>query len=146
MQYEAETFEVGEPLMLIFIGRTYPQHRDNPYDAVRCAWIVNRDRLDGYKLVLAHVNGEVIGAYRPTEWLPATVANFPGLPGHSDTPERWGFNGAEAEPEVWRRYVGKRVPEQYRLRGAANPVRYCHPPAHPENPDSDEGGGAPGLN
>ena len=126
-QYAAEPFEVGEHLMLIFIGGIYPHHRNDPYDAVRCAWKVNRSRVDGYKLVLAHVNGKVVGAYRPTEWLPATLKNFPSLAAHPDMPERWGFVGEPAKTEVWSRYVGKRVPEQYRQRGARNPVRYCEP-------------------
>ena len=39
-------------------------------------------------------------------------------------PERIGFVGVEAEPEVLKRYVGKRVPAKHRKRGAQNSARY----------------------
>lgn len=35
------------------------------YDAVRCPWKINRDRVERYKLVLAHVSGLVVGSFRP---------------------------------------------------------------------------------
>ena len=79
-QYAAEEFEVNEPLMLIFIGTYYQRDSiSGIYDAVRCAWRVNRGRIDQYKLVLAHMRGLVVGAFRPEEWLPATRGHFLGL-------------------------------------------------------------------
>ena len=134
-EYAAEPFVIGERLMLIFIGTYF--HSSNVsgvYDAVRCAWPVNRDRAEKYKLVLAHMGGLVRGAYRPTgKWLPATPENFPGLVKEGDfinpltnMPTRWGFIGETAD-DVWDQYVGKSVPERYRKRGARAPFRYCHP-------------------
>ena len=127
-QYAAEPFEVKESLILIYIGRTINLH-DDPYNAVRCAWKINGNKANSYKLVLAHANGKVVGAYRPTaQWIPATQKDFPGLIGEdfinpaTGNPTRWGFAGDRAE-DVWNQYVGKRVPDEY--KGAQNPVRYC---------------------
>ena len=122
-EYTAEPFTVGEKLILISIGRRYKTH--DVYEAVRGCWKINKDRAKYYKLVLAHYRGLVRGAYRPSEWLPGTKEHFPLET--SDAPDRLGFKGEEAEPEVRNKYVGKRVPDEYRTKGAANPIRYCEP-------------------
>ena len=128
-QYAAEEFHVKEPLMLIFVGRDL-RHWGDHYESVRCAWKVNVERAQRYRLVLAHANGLVVGAYRPSKWLPATQENFPNRLGEdfinpkTSRPTRWGFIGESAKPDVWSLYVGKRVPEQY--RGKQNPVQYCN--------------------
>ena len=124
-EYAGEEFEVKEPLLLISIGVFY-YRRDNPYDAVRFAWRLNRRRLDNLKLVLASLRGVIVGAYRPTKWLAATRENFPDL-ADGDMDGYLGFVGKDAEQEVWDYYVRKRVPERYRKPGARNPRRYCHP-------------------
>ena len=122
-------FHVGEPLLLLHVARSC-DGPDSLYDAVRFAWRLNVERARD-RLVLAHGGAaggggfgpyEVVGAFRPRRWLPATPANFPELP--EPLPGRWGFIGAEAE--CWAAYVGQLVPERY--RGGANPVRYCEPP------------------
>lgn len=129
-QYAAEEFVVRESLLLIFIGR-YLNDTGDPYESVRCHWRLNVDRARD-RLVLAQANGLVVGAYRPSQWMPATRENFPGRVADEDfvspstgKPTRWGFRGERAESEVWSLYVGKRVPEQY--RGSQNPVQYCDP-------------------
>ena len=119
----AEPFEVREPLILVSIGQTYRDGAD-VYELARFAWKVTAERARRYDLVLAQSGGIVRGAFRPDEWLAATSENFPG---RGDEPGRWGFVGRDAEPEVAGYYIGKRVPERYRPRGAANPVRYCDP-------------------
>ena len=75
-----------------------------------------------YGMVLAHAYGLVVGAYRPSKWMPTTRDTFP-LRLDEDVPTRCGFTGESAETKVWNLYVGKRVPGQY--RGSQNPVRYC---------------------
>ena len=122
-EFEAEEFVVGERLMCICINNGFYVH--SPYDAVRTAWRVNVDRAHRYNLVLAHVRGLVVGAFRPTQpWIPATKENFPGLLG-DDLPGKRGFVGEDAEEEIWTYYVGKRVPAA--KKGAANPVRFFDP-------------------
>ncbi len=124
-EYSAEEFEVKEPLLLISIGLEYYQRR-TVYDAVRCAWKIDTKRA-GQRLVLAVLRGLVVGAYRPSKWLPATLKNFPEIERLPDESDRMGFVGNDAEDVVWQQYVRKRVPECYRPRRAQNPIRYCDP-------------------
>ena len=124
-EYSAQEFEVKEPLLLISIGREYYQRR-SVYDAVRFAWKIDPERAE-QRLVLATLRGLVVGVYRPSKWLPATMENFPDIETHRDRPERWGFEGQEAEEAVQRYYMSKRAPQRYRPRGAQNPIRYCDP-------------------
>ena len=124
-EFEAEEFVVSERLMCICINNGFYIH--STYDAVRTAWPVNVDRARQYNLVLAHVRGLVVGAFRPRQpWIEATKENFPGLLG-DDIPSKRGFVGEEAEEGIWNYYVGKRVPARYRKKGAAFPVRFCDP-------------------
>ena len=122
-EYAGEEFQVKEDLMLISIG-VYYYKRNDPYDAVRYAWKVNRRRAERHNLVLARLRGLVVGAYRPTEWLPGMCENFPDLAGRYDDfdalPDYVGFVGEPAD--VWDDYVGKRVPE--RFPRTQNAIRY----------------------
>ena len=122
-EHSAEPFTVEEKLILISIGRRWETH--DVYEAVRGRWKIHKNRAIYYKLVLAHYRGLVRGAYRPTKWLPGPREHFPWE--GDDLPDRIGFVGEKAEPEVWGKYVGKRVPDEYRKKGAANPIRYCAP-------------------
>ena len=112
LEYGAEEFMAKEPLVLISIGRSWKER--SLYEAVKGYWKLKIERAKHYNLVLAHVRGVVRGAYRPTQWME--------VPGN-----RIGFEGAEAEPEVCKAYVGKRVPARYRKRGAQTPCRYIDP-------------------
>ncbi len=129
-EYKAEEFEAGEPLILISIAKSY-EVRD-VYEAVRGCWRINPDKAKRFKLVLAHRRGLVVGAFRPKEWMPATKTNFPKL--DDDEPGRFGFVGEPAEQAVASLYVGKRVPDKYRAKGAANPVRFIEPGASVSQP------------
>jgi hypothetical protein len=68
----------------------------------------------------------VKGVFVPIEWMEATKENFPE---HEATHKniRWGFVGVEAGDTIEEAYLGKRVPDQYRKRGSANPVRFIDP-------------------
>jgi hypothetical protein len=39
-------------------------------------------------------------------------------------PGRFGFVGREADASIKSLYVDKRVPEEFRKKGAANPIKY----------------------
>ncbi len=121
-EYAAEPFEVGEPLILISVGKSYEEEGRDIYSAVRYAWRINVTKTKKFNLVLAHRRGLVLGAFRPTKWLEATRANFPGM--DIDMPGRWGFEGKSVEQATASLYIGRRVPDVYRTKGAANPVRY----------------------
>ena len=115
--------EIREPLILISIGQSHEDKTLTTYEAVRCSWVINPVRARNFGLVLARYRSEIVGAYRPSQWLPSTEESFPGR----SAPGRWGFVGDSAEQEVWNYYVGKEVPERYRRRGIQSPVLYCHP-------------------
>ena len=117
-EYSAQEFVVEEPLILISIGQSWKEK--DLYEAVRGLWKLRIDRAKQHKLVLAHVRGIVRGAYRPNKWLKGTVENFPSEGG--ELPERIGFEGTKAEPEVWQRYVGKRVPAEIQETGRSGTV------------------------
>lgn len=76
------------------------------------------------EVVLSTIQGLIVAAYTASEWLEATAANFSGRTEAEGAPGRYGFVGTEAPAAVKELYVGKRVPDQYRRRGAANPVKY----------------------
>ncbi len=120
-----EPFELDEPLILINIAALW--NVLDTYQATRGVWRLDPNRVKRYRLVLGHARGIVRGAYHPDEWLPATTANFTNL--EHDIVGRWGFKGRESEMSVWDKYVGKRVPNRYRRKGQANPIRYCDLPA-----------------
>lgn len=130
----SEPIDIGEPLILFSIRKS---RRDGRcvYDAARFAWRVKIDNVKherGYKLVPAHSEGRVVGAFRPTRWMEATGKNFPGKDLRIDPkddlincmPGRFGFEGKPAG-DVSHRYLGKPVPD--RFLGGQNPVRYCEP-------------------
>jgi hypothetical protein len=71
--------------------------------------------------VLAVMQGLIVDAFEPTKWMEATAKNFPG---RDAAPGRIGFEGKPAPDEIHRLYVDKRVPQQFRKTGAANPVKY----------------------
>lgn len=115
--YGAAPLIAAEPLILIFVGKTYDE-RGGPYEAVRGVWKMSLAKAEAHRLVLAYDGAIVIGAYRPKRWLDATRANFPFL--SSDRVGRIGFEGERAE--CWDDYVGRRVPS--RRRGDMSAFRY----------------------
>src|SRR5262249_43379244 len=105
--------------MLISVNRSADEA--SLYEATRYAWKISPAKARQADVVLATRQGEIVGAFVVDEWLEATEANFPG---REAVPGRYGFIGREADESIKNRYVGKRVPDDYRKRGAANPVKY----------------------
>ncbi len=121
-EYASEPFEATEPFILFSIGRHLGT--SETFNVVQGFWKIKKEKASKYKLVLAQVGGLVKGAYISEEWLEATKKNFPDNPRMTENiPGRYGFKGQEAKPEVWQKYVGKRVPKKY--LGSSNPIRYC---------------------
>jgi len=118
-KYGAEPAAFEHRALLINVSRSAAEA--SLYDATRYAWKVSLAKAKHAELVLAVTQGLIRAAFVATEWLPATAENFPG---REAVPGRFGFVGHPA-PEVLRaRYVGKRVPDEYRKPGSANPIRY----------------------
>lgn len=125
-EYTAEPFVACEPLILISVGKSFGDESRSIYDAVRGVWRIDPEKANVRRLVLAQRRGIVIEAFRPIRpWVPATKQNFQWLT--EDIPGRWGFVGEVAEMEAREKYLRRRVPDAYRKKGAANPIRFVDP-------------------
>jgi hypothetical protein len=119
--YAAPEFVPQDRILAISIGQSHAER--SIYEAVRGVWKLDLERARAQDLVLAVVGRMVRGVFRPREWVPATVANFPLL--QEDIPGRIGFVGKPAEPQVAMNYMNKVVPEAF--RHGQNPVRFIPP-------------------
>lgn len=120
-EYAAEPAVFLHNAILISINRS-ALAESSLYEATRWAWKISPAKARAFELVLATVQGVIKGAFVASQWVEATAENFPGR--HS-FPGRYGFIGHDAPDEVRRLYVGKRVPDEFRKRGAANPIKYA---------------------
>lgn len=122
-KYSAEEALIQHTMIAISINHS--SEEKSPYEAVRYAWKLDRTKVQKAEYVLAVVKGLIVGVFVPYRWLDATPENFPGTPGPRKG--RIGFVGSEAPTEIQALYMRKRLPEKFRRRGAANPVRYLSP-------------------
>jgi hypothetical protein len=120
-EYAAEPAVFRHDAVLISVNRS-ALAEPSLYEATRYAWRISPTKAARAEVVLATVQGVIREAFIADEWLEATAANFPG---RQDVPGRYGFNGREAPDDIRRLYVGKRVPDEYRKRGAANPIKHA---------------------
>jgi hypothetical protein len=118
-KYKAPVAVFKHPVVLITINRSVTE-RDSIYDAVHYAWKIDPEKAAKAEFVLAVRQGLIMGTFKADRWLPATTDNFPGTA--ADRPGRWGFIGHEAPQAVAQLYFRKRLPEEMRRPGAANPV------------------------
>ena len=92
------------------------------YNATRYAWKISVNKAQKVDFVLAIVQGIIIGVFEPIEWKEARIENFPEF--NEDIPGRIGFVGHEAIEKINRMYMRKRIPSEFRKKGAANPIKY----------------------
>ena len=118
--HNAVDFEVDEPLLAFTINQWW--QKLGFYDATRGVWHLDIERAEKRRLVLSVVNNIVKGVYQPTKWLPGTPEHFPDYSG--PTKNRWGFIGDDATPEDKEKYLGKKIPEEYRKPGVQSSRRY----------------------
>jgi hypothetical protein len=118
-RYCAEPAEFRHKVLLISVNRSANER--SLLDATRFAWKVSPAKAREAEVILATRQGLIVGAFIADEWLEATAANFRDL-GHE--PGRFGFIGRDAPADIAKLYVDKRVPDKFRKRGAANPIRY----------------------
>lgn len=119
-RYSAEPAVFQHKALLISVNRTAAE--TSLYEATRYAWKISKSKAKQAEVILATVRGLIVGAFVAVDWLEATAGNFPGRDG---VPGRLGFIGREAAADIRKLYVGKRVPDEYRKRGAANPIKYA---------------------
>ncbi|MBP7049459.1 MAG: hypothetical protein KBE65_00425 [Phycisphaerae bacterium] len=118
-RYCAEPAVFKHRVLLISVNRSAAE--TSLYEATRYAWKVSKSKVRQAEVILATLQGLIVGAFVANDWLEATAANFPG---RKDVFGRLGFIGCEASDEIKRLYVGKRVPDEFRKPGAANPIKY----------------------
>jgi len=121
-RYTAEPAVFHHKALLISVNRSATER--SLYDATRYAWKIDKRKANQAEVILATLQGLIVGAFIAHDWLEATAANFPGRAEGDGVPGRCGFVGEEAPENIIRLYVGKRVPDEYRKRGAANPIKY----------------------
>ena len=88
--------------------------RGNRYDATRSAWVLGLERAKKYPYVLSVTNGVVEAVYKVNEWHKCVKCEG-----------RIEFTGEDAEKNIKNIFLHKRIPKEYRVKGAANPVMYC---------------------
>ncbi len=119
-RYQAPVAEFQHNLVIINVNRSASE--GSLYEAVRYAWKISPKKAEKADYVLAAQRGLIVGAFVADRWLPSTPSNFPGI---IETLEgRWGFVGREAPDDIQRLYCRKRLPDNFRKKGAANPIRY----------------------
>ena len=118
-RYSAPAADFRHRAILISVNRSAAE--TSLYEATRYAWKISRKKAMQAEVILAMQRGLIVGAFVAEDWLPATAQDFPG---HEDAPGRLAFIGREAPAELRDQYVGKRVPDEYRKKAAADPIRY----------------------
>ena len=121
-RYSAPEAVFEHDVALIIVNKLAAQ--ESLYDATRYAWRVNLKRIAAVAYLLPVVNGIIRGAFVADRWLAATAENFPG---REPIAGRYGFEGKEAPHEIVALYAHKRVPSEYRLKGAVSPIKYAKP-------------------
>ena len=119
-QYKAPEALFRHKVVLINVNKS--SENQDLLDAVRYCWKISRSKAEACDYVLAVRRGLIIGAFVAEEWLPATPENFPSFPSADE--KRFGFKGHEAPANVKDLYLQKRIPDELRRRGVANPIRY----------------------
>ena len=118
-RYSAEPAVFQHKALLISVNRSASE--TSLYEATRYAWKINPSKAGDADVILATLQGLIVGAFVADRWLRATAENFPG---REDVPGRFGFVGRQASEELGAVYLGKLVPDEYRKPGAANPIKY----------------------
>ncbi len=118
--YNGGVLEVNDfvdPVLVININGTYNinnERHPNIYESTRKSWVLSEARAQKVDYVLSEYRGIVRAIFKPQKW-----------ECEPNNPKRWMFEGyeinAENNPEVYRRYINKRVPK---AKGMANPIRY----------------------
>lgn len=120
-EYQAEPAVFQHRAIIITVNRSATE--SSPYEATRYAWKISLKKAKRADIVIAVRHGLIIAVFVAEEWLPATSENFPE---RESVPNRYGFVGKDAPHSIWKMYVGKRLPDEYRKPGAANPIKYTY--------------------
>lgn len=99
-----------EDYVLIKTSVNAIQANGSLYDATRMSWRASLEKASQYKYVLSVISGIVREVYEAS-W-------------YQEESGRIAFNGEVSTNENLRSLIGKRIPDKYRQKGAANPFIY----------------------
>lgn len=120
-KYKAEPADFQHRAIIINVNRTATE--SSLYEATRYAWKISPQKAGRAEIVVAIRFGIIVAVFVADSWLPATAEHFPG---REPIPNRYGFTGSEASGILRRMYIGKRLPDEFRKPGAANPIKYTY--------------------
>jgi len=120
-KYQAAVVEFQHRAILINVNRSISE--TTIYEATRYSWKINPRKAARADIIVSVRLGIIVAVFIADRWLPATSENFPG---HEPVPGRYGFIGSEATEALRRQYMAKRLPDDFRKRGAANPIKYTY--------------------
>ncbi len=83
------------------------------YEATRKSWVLRLEKAKKYPIVLSVINGIVRKVYEVDKWYVEPTNS-----------KRICFDGKEASVHISEQYINKRIPEEFRKKGAANPAQY----------------------
>jgi len=118
-KYSAEEVLFQHKALMINVNRSATA--DTLYEATRFAWRLSIHKAQQADVILSVRYGIIIGVFVAEKWLPTTRENFPL---REPVPGRYGFVGGRASREIEKIYLGKKLPTNYRKRGASNPIKY----------------------
>ncbi len=76
-RYAAEEAKFEHKVVMITINKSIVER--DIYNATRYAWRMSMKKAQRVEYVLAVKQGLIVGVFKPTEWLEATIENFPCL-------------------------------------------------------------------
>ncbi len=118
--YQAEKADFsGYKVLMICVNKSAMER--SLYEAVRYCWKLNKSKAENAKYVLAIIQGCIRGVFVANKWMEAKQKNFPG---RQDECGRYGFEGEKAPEDIQNKFLGKMVPDEYRKKGASNPIKY----------------------
>lgn len=120
-KYQAEPAEFRHRVILINVNRSATE--TSLYDATRYAWKISPRKASRAEFICAVRFGIIVAVFVAEKWVEATPEHFPD---REPVPDRYGFIGTNASDPIRRMYIGKRLPDEFRKQGAANPIRYTY--------------------
>ena len=101
-----------EYILIKVKGTVLAERNNDLYETTRKAWRADLSNAQKYNYVFAVVDGIVKKVYTDLKWYESSLEN------------RIEFEGVECT-EAWTQgIIGKKIPDQYRKKGAANPFMY----------------------
>lgn len=111
-EMEAYTEPEADYILIKVRSAVLAENCNNLYETTRKAWRADLNNAQNYKYVLGAVDGVVKGVFTELTWYNSIEAN------------RIEFTGKECTEDWVKNILGKKIPEQYRKKGAANPFMY----------------------